>query len=97
MRRDHEASLNAALDQLYMQGSTAILWEYLYYWYNMERLTKSVFSDIIERWQRLCEGYGVSEEDVPEIQEIQSSDSWLLLTRELFDEEKRVSLSDRVK
>ena len=95
MRRDHEVNLNTALDQLYMQGSTAILWVNLYNWYNVERLNKGVFSDIIERWRTLCEGYGHSEDEIPELQEIQSSDTWFLLTRELFDDEKRVPLSER--
>jgi hypothetical protein len=96
MRRDHEAGLNAALDQLYLQGSAAILWEHLYLWYNAHRLSKGVFSDIIERWQALCEGYGYSEDEIPELEEIQSSDTWLLLCRGLFKgEEQRTPLADR--
>jgi len=95
MRRDHEAILNAALDQLYLQGSTAILWDQLYLWYNADRLSKRTFSDLIERWHLLCEGYGHTEDEIPELEEIQSSDTWLLLCRGLFEDEKRVPLADR--
>jgi len=95
MRRDHEATLTAALDQLYLQGSAAILWEHLYLWYNAQRLGKGVFNDVIARWQVLCEGYGHPEDEIPELEEIHSSHTWLLLCRTLFEDEKRTPLADR--
>ncbi len=93
MRRDHEASLNTALDQLFLQGSTSILWQHLYLWYNTERITKRVYGDIMERWQSLCDEYEYTE-DVPEIEAIQNSDTWMNLCRGLFKDEKRVPLSE---
>jgi hypothetical protein len=95
MRRDHEATLTGALDQLYLQGSAAILREHLYLWYNADRLSKGVFNDIIARWQILCEGYGYSEDKIPELEEIHSGDTWLLLCRALFEDENRTPLADR--
>lgn len=94
MRRDHEASLNAALDQLFLLGSTSILWQHLYLWYNADRLSKRVYSDIIERWRTLCEDYGETE-DIPELEELQHSATWLILCRKPFKEEKRVPLAER--
>lgn len=96
MRRDHEANLNTALDQLFLQGSTAILWQHLYLWYNVERLTKSVYRDIIERWQAICEGYGYAEEEIPDLEELHYDGSYgLLLCRGLFEGESRTPLNNR--
>ncbi len=95
MRRDHESSLNAALDQLYLQGSTAILWEHLYLWYNVQRLNRNVYRDLIERWQRLCEEYGHSEREIPELECLDpTSPTWLLLFRGVMEGEKRIPLAD---
>jgi hypothetical protein len=104
MRRDHEVALTAALDQLYLQGSAAIIWEHVYLWYNVDEIRKSDYDDIIARWQVLCEGYGHSEDDIPELETIQKGkakdegkdETWLLLCRVLFKkDEKRIPLADR--
>jgi hypothetical protein len=97
MRRDHEAKLNAALDQLFLQGSTSILWEDLYLWYNADRLSKRAYADIIDRWRAICEEYGQKPNDIPELEELQSSDTWLILRRGLFKfyQEKITALAER--
>src|SRR5687768_13995272 len=95
MRRDHEAALYSALDKLYLQGSVAILWADLYLWYNADRLNKSAFRDITDRWKSVCEHYDHDEDDIPELEELQYSDTWFLLTRTLFPDEERVPLSAR--
>lgn len=95
MRRDHESALLAALDKLYLQGSVAILWADLYLWYNADRLNKSVFRDIVDQWNSVCEHYGHSPKETPVLEELKHSDSWFLLTRSLFEGEERVPLSTR--
>lgn len=96
MRRDHEARLSAALDQLYLQGFTPILRQDLYLWYNADRLSKSVYRDITDRWKVICEGYGHEEEEIPDLEELQNdTTTWLLLYRKDFDGEKRAPLAAR--
>jgi hypothetical protein len=93
MRRDHEVALHEALDQLFLHGTTAILWQSLYLWYNAERISKRVYADIIEKWQAVCEGYGYIK-DVPELQQLVYSDTWLVIRRGLFKEEELIALAD---
>ena len=93
MRRNHEVALNEALDQLFLHGTTAILWQSLYLWYNAERISKRVYADIIERWQSLCEEYGYVR-NIPELEQLAYSDTWLIIRRGLFEDEHLVALAD---
>ena len=93
VKREHEALLNTALDQLFLRGSVSILWEELYYWYGAERLGRRSFRDIIERWEALCEECGYGSE-IPGLEVLESSDTWLHLRRSEFSDEKLVSLAE---
>ena len=56
MKPHHESSLLLALDQIYLEGTTSVLWSQIYLWYNAERLRKSAYADIQERWEDLWLG-----------------------------------------
>jgi hypothetical protein len=55
MLKRHEDQLWARLDELYANGTTYISWNELYHWYNVQRIAKGPWRDIMARWERLLE------------------------------------------
>ena len=56
--RHHDADLDRALDRLYLEGAVAIPWDHLYIWFNVDRLSKGAYREILKRWEELCSNYG---------------------------------------
>jgi hypothetical protein len=54
MLAHHDADLNRALDQLAVEGSVTIRWEYLYIWFNTSRIAVGAYREILKRWEDLC-------------------------------------------
>ena len=55
MERRHEDQLYTRLDQLYLNGIAFITWDELRLWYQMDRLSKTPFRDLKNRWHELLE------------------------------------------
>lgn len=55
MIKRHEDSLMARIDALAWQGYCEIKWWELRAWYGMERLTKNVWKDIVDRFDELMD------------------------------------------
>ena len=94
MQRHHEMALMQAFDQLYLEGATAIRWDYLYMWSGQKRLTKGVYREISLRWEELCHQVD-SDKAVPQLT-VLSTTFTLTLTREPHDNEELGLLSERV-
>jgi len=58
MLKRHADQLGERLDQLYLTGTTFIGLAELYYWYDIERLSKKPWRDIEARWQELLSEKG---------------------------------------
>ena len=57
LKRHHADQLMAKLDQLYRYGATFISWGDIYYWYNIDRISKKPWRDIETRWQELLDDH----------------------------------------
>jgi hypothetical protein len=96
MQRHHEMALSQMLDELYLEGAASILEDQLYMWFNVYRLSKkTVYKEILKRWEELCAIYDHAKNDVPKLRILDSDTSKLLIFRDLFKEgEKWISLND---
>jgi hypothetical protein len=69
MLRRHEDELMNRLDHLYVRGWVEFNWDELCLWYPTRsntvrgRITRTVYSDILERWNELTSNMG--KEDLP--------------------------------
>lgn len=88
METHHESSLSNALDNLYLNGAVSIPLDDLYLWYNVERLGKGAWRDIIRRWKDRCKIY--DHFSAPEISVLHHGigQSMLTLKREAFKDKK---------
>lgn len=79
MQKHHEAELMTTLDELYLRGATSIRWEKLYLWFNVDRLSKNAYRQIMEKWEELTvEVYGAKP--APAIEAF-PTEMWLTLAR----------------
>ncbi len=58
MLKRHENQVWARLDELYANGTTFIGWGELYHWYGVERISKTPWRDLKQRWDELLEDKG---------------------------------------
>jgi hypothetical protein len=61
MLERHEHLLYQRLEQVLDYGVATITWRELYRWYDKERLTKTVYLDIFDRWREVLKR---ADEDV---------------------------------
>ena len=94
MQRHHDADLDRALDQLYLEGAVSIPWDYLYLWFNTDRLGKKSYRELQSRWEELCKTT-YDESEAPELSILKSNTSILTIFRKPFrGEEEVISLAD---
>lgn len=85
MERHHEVALLQVLDEVYLTGAACIRWDYMYLWFNAERLNKNSYRELNRRWEELCTlTYGYV--DAPPL-EVLSGKHTLTIRRAPFDGE----------
>jgi hypothetical protein len=72
MQKRHEDQLASRLDELFITGVTSISWAELYYWYNVDKIRKAPYRDILDKWERILEERGV--DDAAEVQTVHLDD-----------------------
>jgi hypothetical protein len=92
MERHHETALLQALDQIFLDGATSIRKECLYLWFNQERLTVSVYREILRRWEELCT-VTYRFKSAPELSVLDTGGFMLNLRRDKFKGEELSLLS----
>lgn len=50
MLKRHAELLNARLEEVYVRGFSTVYWSELYYWYDVQRITKKIYQDIEDRY-----------------------------------------------
>jgi hypothetical protein len=55
MIKRHQDQLMARLDQLYANGTTFMSWGEIYHWYGIQRIAKTPWRDIQNRWHGLLD------------------------------------------
>lgn len=94
MLKHHDAELDRALDRLYLEGAVSIPWDYLYMWFNADRLGKGAHRDILRRWEELCTiTYGYSS--APTLSILQGKNHLLTILREPFKGEAIIPFVSR--
>ena len=95
MRRHHDADLDRALDQLYLEGAMSIPWDHVYLWFNADRLGKGAYRELQKRWEDLC--INIYKHSVaPELSILESNTHLLTIFRKPFKgQEKVIPLSKR--
>lgn len=83
MQRHHEADLDRALDRLYLEGAVSIPWDYLYLWFNADRLGKGAYRELRRRWEELCTTT-YAHSAAPELSILKSNTSLLTIFRKPF-------------
>jgi|CXWL01.1.fsa_nt_gi hypothetical protein len=93
MQRHHEAGLDQALDELYLKGAVSVSWDYLYLWFNADRLSKGAYRELQRRWDELCT-ITHAHSEVPELSVLKTNNSFITIIRKPFKEqEKLISLA----
>ena len=64
MIRRHEDELMNRFDALYANGWTQFTRDELLLWYGLVRMTKTVYADLNDRWERTLDSYAKEAEDV---------------------------------
>lgn len=95
MESHHEAQLNSAIDQLYLEGATTIRWDQMYLWFDADRLGKTAYREIIKRWEQFCSKQGYSAPDLSVLH--WPGKPTLTLIREPFEDEESTPLSEWTK
>jgi hypothetical protein len=96
MLRHHENQLDIFLDRLYLYGTATLSYAELYLVFNIDRLTKSVYREIVERWEERCtETY--EEKLAPKLSVLEGTSNaiFTLIREPLNNGEKWVSLDER--
>ena len=94
MQRHHEADLDRALDRLYLEGAVSIPWDYLYLWFNADRLGRGAYRELKRRWDELCK-ITYRDSEVPELSILKSNTSFLTIFRKPFKKrEELIPLTD---
>lgn len=52
----HQDILTARLEDAFLNGTSHITWNELYYWYDAQRITVGIYRDLEERWQAITGG-----------------------------------------
>lgn len=55
MLKRHGDIVRNRLENVKLTGRTFISWSELYYWYNAQRITKSIYQDLEDRYKELFE------------------------------------------
>jgi len=98
MLRHHEAALDHALDRLYLDDAVSIEWDDPYIWFNVDRIGKNVYREILQQWVARCEYYGYST--APPLHLLTTTNLFpyrLRITRDPFPYEKLESFESFIK
>lgn len=55
MLKRHGDTIKNRLEEVYLAGRTLILWSELYHWYGAQRITKTIYQDLEDRYRELFE------------------------------------------
>ena len=53
MEKRYQDQVWARLDSLYANGTTFISWGEIYHWYDLKRIAKTPWRDLLEKWKEL--------------------------------------------
>lgn len=95
MQRRHEEDLDRALDRLYLEGAVSIPWDYLYHWFNADRLGKGAYGGLQRRWVELCK-MADTRTEAPELSLLETNTSLTIFRKPFKGQEKVISLAERI-